>query len=122
MSVPSSKLVIPQATAAAAPPDEPPGVRARSHGLLVVPNISLKLCQSPDHSGKLVLPNTIAPAAFNDATAGASVTGTWSRNAVAPPVDRMPAVAIASLIVIGRPCSGPHDCPSIVPARRSPGR
>ena len=41
MSVPSSKLVMPQATAAAAPPDEPPGVRSNAHGLLVVPNIEL---------------------------------------------------------------------------------
>ena len=41
ISVPSSKLVSPAATAAAAPPDDPPGVRVRSHGLLVVPNSSL---------------------------------------------------------------------------------
>jgi hypothetical protein len=41
MSVPSSKLVRPVATAVAAPPDDPPGVRAGSHGLLVVPNSSL---------------------------------------------------------------------------------
>jgi len=43
MSVPISKLVIPHATAAAAPPDEPPGTQVRSHGLLVVPNISLNV-------------------------------------------------------------------------------
>ncbi|MEZ5412267.1 MAG: hypothetical protein R2761_29815 [Acidimicrobiales bacterium] len=41
MSVPISKLVSPAATAAAAPPDEPPGVRARSQGLLVTPKSSL---------------------------------------------------------------------------------
>ncbi len=41
MSVPISKPVKPMATAAAGPPDEPPGVRSRSHGLLVVPNRSL---------------------------------------------------------------------------------
>jgi hypothetical protein len=64
MSVPISKLVIPHATAAAAPPDEPPGTRLRSHGLFVVPNISLKVWKSPDHSGTLVLPITIAPASL----------------------------------------------------------
>ena len=37
MSLPSSSGVNPAATAAAAPPDEPPGVRVVSHGLLVVP-------------------------------------------------------------------------------------
>ena len=37
MSLPSSKGVNPAATAAAARPDEPPGVRVRSHGLPVVP-------------------------------------------------------------------------------------
>ena len=36
-SEPVSKAVIPVATAAAAPPEEPPGERARSHGLLVTP-------------------------------------------------------------------------------------
>ena len=43
MSVPISNGVKPIATAAAGPPDEPPGVRVRSHGLLVVPNISFVL-------------------------------------------------------------------------------
>ena len=33
----SSKAAIPVATAAAAPPDEPPGERAGSHGLFEVP-------------------------------------------------------------------------------------
>jgi len=36
-SEPSSKALMPVATAAAAPPDEPPGERVTSHGLLVVP-------------------------------------------------------------------------------------
>ena len=37
MSLPSSSDVNPAATEAAGPPDDPPGVRDRSHGLLVVP-------------------------------------------------------------------------------------
>ena len=61
MSVPSSNDVNPAATAAAGPPDEPPGMRSRSHGLFVVPKISLKVWRSPDQRGRLVLPNTIAP-------------------------------------------------------------
>ncbi len=37
MSLPASNPVRPAASAAAAPPDEPPGTRATSHGLFVVP-------------------------------------------------------------------------------------
>ena len=40
-SLPSSRADSPAATAAAAPPEEPPGVRPASQGLLVVPNSSL---------------------------------------------------------------------------------
>ena len=46
MSLPASIPVRPAASAAAAPPEEPPGVRVTSHGLLAVPWIALKLCQS----------------------------------------------------------------------------
>ena len=41
MSLPSSSDVNPAATAAAGPPDDPPGVLERSHGLLVVPYTGL---------------------------------------------------------------------------------
>ena len=41
MSVPISKEVKPIATAAAAPPEDPPGPRDMSHGLFVVPKMSL---------------------------------------------------------------------------------
>ena len=37
MSLPASKPVKPAASAAAEPPEEPPGVKFKSHGLLVVP-------------------------------------------------------------------------------------
>ena len=43
ISEPNSKGVIPEAKAAAEPPEEPPGVLSTSQGLLVVPYISLKL-------------------------------------------------------------------------------
>ncbi len=57
-------------------PRSRPGVRVRSQGLLVVPNRSLKVWTSPDHSGTLVLPKTTAPAWRSRATAGASTSGT----------------------------------------------
>ena len=37
ISEPSSRGVIPEAKAAADPPEEPPGVLSKSQGLLVVP-------------------------------------------------------------------------------------
>ena len=103
MSVPISNAENPQATDTAGPPEEPPGERDSSHGLRVTPKSSLWVWLSPDHSGTFVLPKTIAPAAFTRATAGASAEGTWSRNSVDPPVERIPSVSNASLTVIGRP-------------------
>ena len=38
VSVPIDHGTVPAATAAAEPPDEPPGTRARSHGFSVGPN------------------------------------------------------------------------------------
>src|SRR2546430_17619264 len=90
MSVPTSKLVNPAATAAAAPPDDPPTVRSRAHGLLVTPKMSLKVWKSPDQRGRLVLPNTTAPPFLGPATAGASCAGTWSAGSPPPPAERMP--------------------------------
>ena len=73
MSVPRSQLLKPAATAAAEPPDEPPTLRLRSHGLFVVPNSSLWVSVSALHQrGTLVLPTMTAPAARSAATAGAS--------------------------------------------------
>src|SRR6185295_14124383 len=113
MSVPSSAPVNPAASAAADPPDEPPGTCANDHGLVVVPNNSLNAWLSPHQRGRFVLPKTMAPADFKRATAGASAVGTWSASSMAPPVERMPSVSIASLIVIGSPCSGPTSSPQI---------
>src|SRR3954454_10266347 len=96
MSVPVSNDVNPHATAAAAPPEEPPGARSRSQGLRVAPNSSFQVWVSPDHNGRLVLAKTTAPAPFSRATAGASLVGTRAANSLAPPVVRRPAVSRAS--------------------------
>ena len=63
ISVPISNEVKPIATAAAAPPEEPPGPQERSQGLLVVPNISLYDWISPDQRGRLVYPS-LSPLPF----------------------------------------------------------
>src|SRR5260370_1250728 len=56
----------------------------------------------------------MAPAAFSLATAGASRIGTWPASSTAPPVDRIPSVSMASLMVTGSPCSGPIASPRAV--------
>src|SRR6266536_4204023 len=72
-SEPYSRKVIPAATAAAAPPEEPPGVQAVSHGLLVVPYRSFAVCaKSPSMNATLVFPTITAPACLSLATTVAS--------------------------------------------------
>src|SRR5712691_9479981 len=119
MSPPSSRAVKPAATAAAAPPDEPPGVRSRFHGLRVTPKSSLSVCQSAQSGGTFDLPNTIAPAALSRATGTASRSGTCSAQTAAPHVVRNPSVSNWSLIVIGSPCSGLRESLCADPASAS---
>ena len=51
------------ATAAALPPLEPPGTRARSWGLRVGPNAEFSVEDPMANSSRLVLPTTTPPAA-----------------------------------------------------------
>ena len=111
MSLPSSRPVRPAASAAAAPPEDPPGVRVVSQGLWVQPKTALYDCRSIAKVGRLVLPNTTAPAATSRCTAVALLEGTCPASSGAPEVVRKPAVSNESLIVIGTPCSAPHDSP-----------
>ena len=78
-SDPSANGIIPLATAAAAPPLLPPGVRVRSYGLRVAPKTALKVCEPAPNSGVFVLPMTMAPARRRRATSSVSAVGTWSR-------------------------------------------
>src|SRR5437764_12746979 len=54
---------MPEATAAADPPLDPPGVRAGSHGLRVVPQALVWVKAVTPNSGAAVLPTGTAPAA-----------------------------------------------------------
>ena len=71
-SDPTPKGTRPAATAAAVPPLLPPGVRVRSHGLRVVPNVTLSVNGQIVISGTFVFPITIAPAARSRRTTSAS--------------------------------------------------
>src|SRR6202049_117836 len=79
-SVPCAIGTIPVATATADPPDETAGLNAGFQGFRVTPNTSLKVLAPAANSGVLVLPMTMAPAAFSRRTASASSVGTLSLN------------------------------------------
>ena len=60
------------ATAAADPPLEPPGIRARSQGFRVTPNAEFSVDDPIANSSQFVLPTRIAPAASRRSTTVAS--------------------------------------------------
>ena len=61
-SLPWATGTMPAATAAAAPPEEPPGVRSRSHGLRVGPKMRASLTGRIPYSGSVVVPTITNPA------------------------------------------------------------
>src|SRR5207247_10328434 len=103
----------PVASATAAPPLDPPHVSAGFHGLRVGPKTALKVFAPAPNSGVLVLPRTIAPAAFNRSTTRASSAGTRCSKIFEPSVVRIPRVRVRSLIETGTPWSGPSLAPRL---------
>src|SRR3990170_8315129 len=57
-AVPTASGPMPEATAAAAPPEEPPGVFAVFHGLRVMPVSGLSVTPFQPNSGVVVLPSS----------------------------------------------------------------
>ena len=62
-SLPVQIGIMPTATAAAEPPDEPPGVRSGFHGLRVMPCRYVRVQLIEPNSGDVVSPTSTAPAA-----------------------------------------------------------
>ena len=69
----------PPATAAAVPPDDPPGVRSRFHGLRVVPCNSVEVQLMPPNSGAAVWAASTAPVARRRDSDVSSWSATRSR-------------------------------------------
>ena len=67
---------MPEATAEAEPPDDPPGVRSVSHGLRVGPNRRASEVGRMPHSGSVVVPTMMNPASLNRRTTLWSNSGT----------------------------------------------
>ena len=64
VSVPMPSGAANAATAADEPPDEPPGMRSRSHGLRVGPYALFSVDEPIANSSMLVLPRITTPAAL----------------------------------------------------------
>ena len=112
-SVPTLSGPRPAATAAAVPPDEPPGVRDRSQGLRVMPVSGELVSPLQPNSGVLVLPSSTAPASRRRAVTGASTSQGWCGSTVRDPRRvGQPRVRIRSLIEVGTPSSRPVAVPA----------
>ena len=103
---------MPAATAAALPPDEPPGLRSRFQGLRVAPQVTLWVSAFQPSSGVFVLPTITQPAARSRATSSESAAaGDWPANAADPRVVGKPAASSRSFTPMGMPASGPTRSP-----------
>src|SRR5262245_7185605 len=107
VSVPRAATARSPATAAAEPPDDPPGTRPRSHGLRVSLNAECSVTEPIANSSMFVLPRITAPAALSWATGVASYGGTKCSRMRDPHVVVTPSVQNTSLIAMGTPSSGP---------------
>src|SRR6185503_8461082 len=113
-SVPTASGPIPAATAAAAPPDEPPGVFALFQGLRVTPVSGLSVTPFQPNSGVVVLPSSTAPCSRSRAVTGASsFHGPLASTVLEPRSVGQPFVRMMSLIDTGTPSSSPLGCPAI---------
>ena len=72
VSEPSAARHSPAATAAAEPPEEPPGIVAGSQGLRVAPKAEFSVEEPIANSSRFVLPRKTAPAARRRSTTAAS--------------------------------------------------
>src|SRR5260370_35306874 len=80
------------ATAAAEPPDEPPGTALRSHGFLTGPNAEFSFDEPIANSSMLVLPSATMPARDKRAPTVASNGLTYAASILEPPVHLQPRV------------------------------
>ena len=112
-SVPSANGTNPSATAAALPPEDPPGFRAVSNGLRLAPKSGLSQVPRKPMTGEFVLPTITAPA-FSTRSAKTQRASTLkSFSARTPPnVAGQPGLkSNRSLMAVGNPCSGPSSAP-----------
>ena len=111
---------IPEATAAAAPPLEPPALCARFQGLRVAPNSRGSVDGQKPSSGVLVLPKITRPARLRRAVISLSWSARLSANSLLPQLVTAPLYrAPRSFRRYGTPVKGPAGSPALIAARAS---
>ena len=103
LSVPVASVVVPAASAAAAPPEEAPGVTSRFQGLRVVPCSREVQVHGQTNSGQVVWAWMMAPAFTSRSTRGSVVSAIRFSKISEPTVWRLPLIAVSSLTARGRP-------------------
>src|SRR3954467_10720890 len=119
-SVPIASGPRPAATAAPAPPDEPPGVRSVFHGLRVTPLSGVSVTPLWPNSELVLCANTTAPASRSRATAGASASTGVLSVSLLPIEAGQPLTRTSSLTETGTPSIGDNGLPFF--QRRSEAR
>ena len=109
---------MPEATAAAAPPLEPPGVCCGFHGLRVAPNRLFSVTVIDPNSGVLVRPVRMNPARRKARATGSVSVLSPGRAPSEPKVTGWPATGSRSLMGSGTPANGGRS--STPAAMRSP--
>src|SRR5688572_17310752 len=107
VSVPVAAGASRPATAAAEPPDEPPGTFFRSQGFFTGPYQLVSLDEPIANSSMFALPSMTTPDCDNRSTSVASYGATKLDNMREPQVVNTPSVQKISLCRIGRPASAP---------------
>ncbi len=117
MSVPSDSVASPAATAAALPPDEPPGTRCGSQGFPGGGRNADDLLDEPKaNSSRLTLPTVTAPAASSRATGVALYGDTKLARMRDPAVDSVSRTQKMSFTASGTPARRPGSSPARHPA------
>src|SRR6185436_13033702 len=106
VSVPVAAGASRAATAAAEPPELPPGTAFKSQGLRTGPKYEFSFDEPIANSSMLVLPRITAPAALNCSITWASYGDTKFASILEPHVVRHPLAQKRSLCAIGIPVRG----------------
>ena len=107
MEEPNATGTTPAATAAAEPPELPPGTRSGFSGLRVGPKALFSVDDPIPNSSRFVFPITQAPASISRRTAVAVYGETYPSRSLEPQVVGSPSVQMLSLIATGTPARRP---------------
>ena len=114
VSEPSAKKHSLAATAAADPPEDPPGTWASFQGFFVAPKADVSVVEPMANSSMLVLPRITAPAFSKFNTASEENVGIKLPRIFEEQVVSIPSVHILSLIATGTPARGPVSSPASI--------